>query len=279
MSFRTILVHAEDNPRCKLRLDVAIRVALDFGAELVGIYLVRTTELTPSVAALLPADVVERRLRETGDAQGQAETLFRQATSAAGLTTIDWRAPAGDPVGAAVAHARCADLAIIGQPDPDGSDVGFLEQFAQTVVLSSGRPTLIIPYVVPVTAPGQRVLVAWDGGREASRAVGDALPILARARHVTVLAIHSGTDDRIADAAATSRLAAYLHAHGIDARIDHSNIAEISVGESLLSRTSDLGIDLIVMGAYAHARLRDLILGGVTRTLLRSMTVPVLMSH
>jgi nucleotide-binding universal stress UspA family protein len=279
MSFKTILVHADDNPRCKLRLDVAIRVALDFGAELAGIYLVRTAELTPSVAMLLPAEVVEWRLRETGDAQVQAETLFRQATSAAGLTAIDWRAPAGDPVGAAVAHARCADLAIVGQPDPEGSDFGFLEQFAQTVVLSAGRPMLIIPYVAPVTAPGQRVLIAWDGGREAARAVGDALPILARARHVTVMAVHSGTDGRIADAAATSRLEAYLHAHGIDARIDHSNVADTSIGESLLSRTADLGIDLIVMGAYAHTRLRELILGGVTRTMLRSMAVPVLMSH
>ncbi len=83
----------------------------------------------------------------------------------------------------------------------------------------------------------------------------------------------------MSDEAATSRLADYLHSHGIDAKVDHSSVEDISVGEWLLSRSADLGIDLIVMGAYAHTRLRELILGGVTRTMLRSMTVPVLMSH
>jgi nucleotide-binding universal stress UspA family protein len=279
MSFNTILVHADDNPHCKQRLDAAIRIALDFSARLVGLYLVPTAELTPSVAAMFPGEVVARRLRETGEAQGRAETLFRQTTATAGLSAIDWRAPSGKPVVAAVAHARCADLAVIGQPDPDQPDFAFLEELAQTVALSAGRPTLIMPYVAPGTSLGQSVLVAWDGGREASRAVGDALPLLNRARRVTVVAIGSETEDRIADTAATSRLVDYLHSHGIDARINHSNVTDISVGEQLLSQAADLGIDLIVMGAYAHTRLRELILGGVTRTMLRSMTAPVLMSH
>jgi nucleotide-binding universal stress UspA family protein len=279
MSFNTILVHADDNPHCKQRLDAAIRIALDFSARLVGVYLVPAAELTPSVAAMFPGEVVARRLRETGEAQGRAETLFRQTTAAAGLSAIDWRAPSGKPVVAAVAHARCADMAVIGQPDPDQPDFAFLEELAQTVALSAGRPALIMPYVAPGTSLGQSVLVAWDGGREASRAVGDALPLLTRARLVTVVAIRSETEDRIADTAATSRLVDYLHSHGIDARVSHSNVTDISVGEQLLSQAADLGIDLIVMGAYAHTRLRELILGGVTRTMLRSMTAPVLMSH
>ena len=279
MSFKTILVHADDNPHCKQRLDAAIQLALDFSARLVGLYLVPAAELTPSVAAMFPAEVVARRLRETGEAQGRAETLFRQATAAAGLAAIDWRAPSGKPVVAAVAHARCADLAVMGQPDPDQPDFAFLEELAQTVALSAGRPALIMPYIAPGSSLGQSVLVAWDGGREASRAVGDALPLLTRARRVTVMAIHSETEDRIADTAATSRLVDYLHSHGIDARVNHSNVTDISVGEQLLSQAADLGIDLIVMGAYAHTRLRELILGGVTRTMLRSMTAPVLMSH
>jgi nucleotide-binding universal stress UspA family protein len=279
MSFATLVVHCDDRSRCRQRLDVATRFTRDFGARLVGLYAVPTAELTPSVAALLPANVVERHLRETGEAQHRAEAVFRQASAAAGLAAIEWRAPAGNPVDAAVAHARCADLAILGQPDPDDPDAGFIEELAQAVVLSAGRPSLIVPYIAPGNTVGQRVLVAWDGGREASRAVGDALPLLARATDVTVMAIHPGTEDRIADTQATARLTAYLHSHGIDARVDHSNIPDISVGEWLLSRTADLGIDLIVMGAYAHTRLRELVLGGVTRTMLRSMTVPVLMSH
>ena len=279
MALKTLLVHVNDKPQCKQQLNFAIRLALDFDARLVGIYLVPTHELTPSIAALLPNDVVARRLQETGVAQAQAETLFRQAAQVAGLTAIEWRAPSGDPVAAAVAHARCADLTVIGQPEADQPDFRFLEELAQTVALSAGRPTLFTPYAGLGRPPGQRVLVAWDGGREASRAVGDALPILARAKHVTVTAIHRDESDRIADEAATSRLADYLHSHGIDAKVDHSSIEDISVGEWLLSRSADLDIDLIVMGAYAHTRLRELVLGGVTRTMLRSMTVPVLMSH
>jgi len=205
--------------------------------------------------------------------------MFRQATAVAGLTAIDWRAPSGKPVVAAVAHARCADLAVIGQPDPDQPDFEFLEELAETVALSAGRPALIIPYVAPVASLGQRVLIAWDGGREASRAVADALPLLSRAKRVTVVVIDSEAEGRIADTAATSRLVDYLHSHGIDARVDHSNVTDISAGEQLLSQAADLGVDLIVMGAYAHTRLRELILGGVTRTMLRSMTAPVLMSH
>jgi len=279
MPLKTLLVHVNDKPQCRQQLAVAIRLALDFDARLVGIYLVPTIELTPSVAAMLPDDVVARRLEETGAAQAQAEKLFRQAAQVAGLTAIEWRAPSGDPVIAAVAHARCADLTVIGQPEADQPDFRFLEELAQTMALSAGRPTLITPYATPATSVGQRVLVAWDGGREASRAVGDALPILARAKQVTVMTIHREAGDRIADDAATSRLADYMHSHGIDVKVDHSSIEDISIGEWLLSRSADLGIDLIVMGAYAHTRLRELILGGVTRTMFRSMTVPVLMSH
>src|SRR6476659_6245542 len=113
MSLKTLLVHVNDKPQCKQQLDVAIRFALDFGARLVGIYLVPTVELTPSLAALLPDGVVARRLDETGALQAQAEKLFREAAQVAGLTAIEWRAPSGDPVSAAVAHARCADLTVI----------------------------------------------------------------------------------------------------------------------------------------------------------------------
>ena len=129
MSFKNIIFHSDDNPYCKQRLDAAIRASLNFSATLVGLYVVPAAGLTPFVAALFPADVVARRLRETGDAQGRAEGLSRKTTAAAGLTAIDWRAPLGKPIVAAVAHARCADLAVIGQPDPDQPDFAFLEDW------------------------------------------------------------------------------------------------------------------------------------------------------
>lgn len=277
--FKTILVHLDDSRRCHLRMGVAARLAANFRANLVGMYVVPTRELAPSLAALLPAQVVAQRLRETGAAQERAQTLFREAAVAAGVTATEWRAPAGSQIGTAVAHARCTDLAVMGQRDPADADFAFVEELTEAVVLSSGRPTLVVPYAVAPAVVGQNVLIAWDGGREASRAVGDALPILTKARQVTVMSVSTGTGERVIDPAATSRLAAYLNSHGVEARVDHSEVDDIGIGEWLLSRAADLSSDLLVMGAYAHTRLRDLVLGGVTRTMLASMTVPVFMSH
>jgi nucleotide-binding universal stress UspA family protein len=277
--FKTIIVHLDDSARSAQRLGVAIRLAVDFESALIGMYVLPAQDLSPTLALLLASDIVGGRLRELGEAQDRAETLFRKAASAAGLKTIEWRAPAGPPIDTAVAHARCADLTVLGQCDPTSPESFFMAELVHAIVLSAGRPALIVPYVGACVTVGQNVLVAWDGGREASRAVADAMPILAKARQVTVMAIHARAEESAADATSRSRLAAYLSSHGIDARIHHHDIADIGIGDFLLSQATDLGIDLIVMGAYAHPRFRELVLGGVTRTMLQSMTVPVLMSH
>jgi len=278
MTFKNILVHVDDGRTCGRRLALAARLATDFGAELVGAYLVPTRELAPSVAALLPADVVARRLHETGVAQQEAEARFREAATAAGVASIEWRAPAGPAVESAVAHARCTDLVVLGQGDVGDADFAFGQQLTEAVVLGAGRPAVVVPYAAAPATCGQRILVAWDGGREASRALGDALPLLARAQQVTVMSVHSsGTG--ATDHAATSRLSAYLRSHRIEIAVDHSVVDDMKVGEWLLSRAADLGSDLIVMGAYAHTRLREFVLGGVTRSMLEAMTVPVLMAH
>ena len=279
MTFKNILVHLDDSRRCHLRLGVATKLAADFGADLVGMYVVPTRELAPSVAALLPPEVVARRLQESGVAQQKAEALFRKAATAPGLKGVEWRAPAGSSVDVAVVHARSTDLVVLGQRDPGDADFAFLEELDEAVVLSAGRPALIVPYAAVPATIGQHVLIAWDGGREASRAVGDAMPLLVKAQQITVMSVHSGNNNRPPDEAATSRLAAYLRSHGIEAKVDHSTIDDIGIGEWLLSRAADLSVDLIVMGAYAHTRLRELVLGGVTRTMLGAMTAPVLMAH
>jgi nucleotide-binding universal stress UspA family protein len=279
MSFKTILVHLDDSEHRKSRLDAAIRLAVDFGAQLVGVYLVAGTDLPPSVAAMLPPKAVERRVRELADAQHEAEQLFRQAAAAADVRSVDWRAPAGPPIAAAVAHGRCTDLLVMGQSDPGDLTTLFAEELVTTTMLSSGRPSLIVPYTGCRPTLGENVLIAWDGGREASRAVADALPILERAKQVNVLTVRAESDGHTADGQAAARLTAYLRAHGVDIGVNRSDVPEIKVGEWLLSRAADLGSDLIVMGGYGHARLREFVLGGVTRTMLQAMTVPVLMSH
>jgi nucleotide-binding universal stress UspA family protein len=279
MAYKTILVHVDDTDRSKAQLDVAIRLALDHQAYLVGAYLVSTPEISPSVAALLPHEIAEMRVREAGAAQHRAEDTFRAATAAAGLSAIEWRAPAGDPLNAAVANGRCADLIVVGQRDARDPDGVFAQELVSITLLASGRPTLVVPYIGALRALGQRVLVAYDGGREATRAIADAMPILRSAKQVNVVTVNADGAMRQGSAQPGSHLALWLERQGVNAQIAPSDTTDISIGEWFLSRAADLGTDLIVMGGYGHTRLRELVLGGVTRTMLETMTVPVLMSH
>ena len=264
------------------RLDrVATDLARTFAANLVGVYLDDMLEITPSVAALLPNDVVADRLRSAASAQHAAEDLYRRAAAAASLTDIEWRAPAGAPIEAAVAHARCADLAVVSQPDLWEAGWSFTAHLAAAVLLESGRPVLFVPHVGASADVGTKILVAWDGGREASRAVADAIPLLTRARQVTVACLDPDAAARGADAAGRDRLTQYLRTHGVSAHVECDDLGEgdIVVGDWLLSRAADLSADLIVMGGYGRPQWRERVLGGATRALLQTMTVPVFMAH
>lgn len=280
MTYKTILVHLDSTGECGDRLAAGIRLAKAFSGTLVGTYLDNAPEITPSIAAFVPEDIIAARLSESAAEQKAAETVFRDTAAAAGLTAIEWRAPAGPPLDAAVAHGRCADLVVVGKPDSAAAEVSFAAQLVAAMLLETGRPLLVVP---PVGAQsiGSNVLVAWDGGREATRALADALPFLVRARRVTVLSVDPSASARGADALARERLAANLQRHGVTARFDHHDLGrvDIEVGEWLLSRAADISSDLLVMGGYGRSRLRERVLGGATRALLSAMTLPVLMAH
>lgn len=276
MSYRSMLVHVDNDESSTRRVDYAVALAQRFGAELVGIYLVPGTDLAPSTAAMLRPEVVERRLGQFGEAQHAAEKRFRSTAAGAGLD-VDWRAPAGAPLDAAVAHGRCTDLFIVGQRH--ASAPGFGDALISNVLLSSGRPTLVVPRSDAPATLGERVLIAWDGGREAARAIGDALPLLERAQRVDVIAVDDGGEPAVDDRLAGARLRAWLGRHGVAVDLVREPAHDIGVGERLIARAADLGSDLLVMGGYGHARMRELVLGGATRSVLRAMTVPVLMAH
>jgi nucleotide-binding universal stress UspA family protein len=288
MSYQTILFLIDRDSDFKGRLRVATDVARSFSAHLVGLYLVEMPEMLPSVAAALPSDIVERYVRAAHDTQRATAQAFRDAVESAGWNDVEWRAPSGPPIApyvrpidAAVAYGRCADLIVVEQPQTlDGGSL-VAERLVTTVLMETGRPLLVVPYVGAPETIGTHVLVAWDGGREAARAIADAIPLLRRARRVTVASVDPGASARGVDALGRERFAGYLQRHGIAAHIDYTNLGAdaIPVGEWLLSRVADIGADLIVMGGYGHARWREQVLGGVTRTLFSSMTVPVLMAH
>jgi nucleotide-binding universal stress UspA family protein len=279
MTYRTIFVHVDDTEPCARRLAVAARLARTYPAQLLGAYLVPTAAITPFASAVLPGETVERRLRESSDAQRAAEARFRAAAANAGVTSLVWHAPAGDPLKAAVLHARYADLAVIGQPHRDDPSESFSAELAKEVVMSCGRPVLFVPYVGEYPTLGQRVMIAWKDSRESARAVADALPLLKDAKKVFAVAITAEDDENLHDLLADAQVAAFLRRHQVDATVRRLAVPDINAGELLLSQAADFSADLIVMGAYSRPRVSAFVWGGVTQVMLASMTVPVLMSH
>jgi nucleotide-binding universal stress UspA family protein len=276
MSFKTILVHIDSGKRCSVRVDVAIRLAFQHDAHLVGLQALAPFEPPGYVMAEMGPAILEAQRQVAATEIARAETEFTRQTSDAGLRNVEWRNAVDDPVEAMTLHARYADLIVIGQSDP-ADHLHTPVDFPERLVLAAGRPVLILPAIGSFPSTGKRILVAWNPSREATRAVTDAIPLLRLADKVHVMAVNPRAGEHGAVAGADIGL--YLARHGVRVEVKTDHGAEIDVGNELLSRAADLDADLIVMGGYGHSRLKEWVLGGATRTILESMTVPVLMSH
>lgn len=277
MTLKDILVHLDDSKVSGDRLRTAIALAQDHGAHLIGVYVMALPELPAYVAAQMPAELIEAQYTALKEAAAAAKATFEEATAKAGLTAAEFRSGEGDTVDVVALHARYCDLAVVGQKDPDG---GTALDMPDRLILSVGRPVLVVPYVGASTVSGVKAMVAWDGSRLAARAVNDALPILAKASDVAVMAVNPGDAENGHGDVPSADICTHLARHGVKAEAQHvQSDGTVSPGDMLLSRVADEGVGLIVMGAYGHARWRELVLGGVTHHLLEHMTVPVLMSH
>lgn len=276
MPYKTILVHVDNGKRSAVRLDIACRLAKLSDAHLIGLHALTVVRL-PSYAMVEGGVQVrefhERMLRESAVA---AEALFKQAVKAAGIEKVEWRKSRRDAVESVPIHGRYADVLVIGQPNETDSS-GVEPDFAERLLLAAGRPALVIPYAGDFPTVGTRVLVAWNASREATRALTDAIPILREAKQVDVIAFNP--KDAPHGEVPGADIGLYLARHGIKVSVSQQTAEDVDVGNQLLSRAADLDSDLIVMGAYGQPRMKELILGGATRTILKSMTVPVLMSH
>lgn len=276
MPLKDLLVHVGNDPACPTRVDVAITLAAAHDAHLTGIHVLVWPLIPPYIASQLPPEAHEIQGRQLRDAASRARAMFEERARLGGVRH-EWRSVEGDLIETMTLHARYSDLAVVGQGiDSDDYERG-LPTLAAELALSVGRPVLVVPRYGTFTTVGERVLVAWNGSREATRAVNDAIPILQRAGKATVLTIDSEGEHRHRVPGADVSL--HLARHGITVEAASTPATSISVGDALLSYAADLVADLIVMGAYGHSRLRERVLGGVTRHLLQSMTVPVLMSH
>ena len=276
MGLKDLLVHVDNDPACSARVDVAAVLAARHEAHLTGLHPMEWPRLPGYVEIELPATFLDEQRRQLEGLARQAETRFRETTRRRGIQG-EWRVDTGDIIGITKLHARYADLTIVGQGIDLKDAPHDLRFLPQELALGVGRPVLVVPRYGTFDTVGERVLVAWNGSREATRAVHDALPILKLATNVTVLSIdpERDTGERLPSA----DIALHLARHGVAAEGMSTLGLDISVGDLLLSRAFDLSADLIVMGAYGHSRVREMVLGGATRHILQHMTVPVLMSH
>lgn len=207
-----------------------------------------------------------------------AQAHFARACAAAGSTDLPWQETPDDPVRAYARLAWAADLLVLNQHDPKAeTPAGVPADFVASVLVTTGRPGLVLPYIDFAPRIGQTVLVAWKATRESARALSAALPLLQRAHQVHVVA---WDEAEAAEADATAAAMQFLRRHGVAATAHpQGGQPPHELGETLLSLAADLQADLLVMGCYGHGRAREWALGGVTRTVLRSMTLPVLMVH
>jgi nucleotide-binding universal stress UspA family protein len=283
---RSVLALVSDSPRSAAVLGLAQRLAASQGAQLRALHAVAPSAsgayLTPEASAL----AFQLRSEVDGQRSARAAELVAQVGAAIPFESLLSESPQE-----VLQRARSCDLLVTGQPDPatpDGTAPGLVSR----LLVAGGCPLLFVPYAVdtPLERCGSRVLVAWSDSRESARALRDALPLLRAAKHVE-LARFAGHDE--AGPEPLERARDYLALHGVQAQTQvlHGRESSLSerlaanwtpdapVAEALLSHAADIDADLIVMGGYGHARLWELVLGGVTRTMLQAMTVPVLMSH
>lgn len=279
MSLKNILVHVDISEHCKQRLDVATSLARSFGAHLSGIYVIPEA-LTPAVMApeYFPADFIAKQEEVERERAREARAFFDKYIAETGIPA-EWRASGGVRARVIATNARYSDLTILSQAE-HSSQVGVeAMELPADVALSAGRPIIVVPYIGAPRTLGSHVLIAWNASREATRAVNDAMPLLQRAKKVTVLAVDPKRGIEAHGEIPSADIALHLARHGVNAEAAQTVSSELDVGDVILSRAFDLGADLIVIGAYGHSRLREFMLGGVTRHLLQHMTVPILMSH
>ena len=280
MPCESLLVFLDDQPDCAARTRTALELARRLDCHLLGLAptgLLELPAISGSAAAL--AEFAATAWDALRDQAERVAERFRHDCRDAGLSAFEAVVDAADKARSLVRHAHCSDLTLLTQANPSAPGHRAERERVETVVLHSARPTLILPHARRFEPIGGRVLIAWDDSREAARAVSDALPLLRGAEEVRLASWgEADGSDPYALQAQLDRVQRWLARHGVDARVQLEG-ETAAIAEALLARAADWGSDLIVMGAYGHARWTERMLGGATRGLLRSMTVPVLMSH
>jgi nucleotide-binding universal stress UspA family protein len=277
MVYKTILVHCDASRGTAGRLGIAVDLADRFAGHVVGLH-VRQAFQAPAFTDAGPAmDSLYRTYETTMRAEeAMATAAFRDAVGNQGISS-EWRVADGYVDEILAAEARVTDLVIVGQAEPDSPPTATPDDLAEDIAMAAECPVLIVPYIGAAKPPGKTVMLCWNDSREAKHAAVGALPLLAAADKVIVLLIDPrasrGREEPGAD------VAVWLARHGVKVTVQRDSAADSDVGGVILSRAADHDVDLIVMGIYGHSRMRERVLGGASRTLLASMTAPLLVAH
>lgn len=277
--YRRISVHLDHGFDCKRRTELALSQAKRHHAELVGIY----ASAAPPQYYYGESVLMSRTLNVMKELQAQnrgaVQNAFLEAAALADVPAVV-RAGESSPSASVARYARTSDLVIVSQFNRDDVEAAHETEFVEQMLLTAGRPVMVLPSSGHFPVVGERVLLCWDGSREAARALTDAAPALRQATHLVVLTMDEGGASDKGETIPFEDLASYCIAHGMPTPDHvHRDIKGVGVGSTILNAAADHSADLIVMGAYGHSKFREWAMGGATASILKSMTVPIMFSH
>ncbi|HEY8102633.1 MAG TPA: universal stress protein [Burkholderiaceae bacterium] len=279
MSYKTILVHVDRSKHAPARIKLAAEIALAENAHLIGAAMTGISRFIYQDSGIdISQTVVAAQIDALNESANHALAEFDSIAKQLGVLSYEKRLVNDEPAGGLALQARYSDLVVVSQTDLDEPGSSLESDLPEYVMLNSARPVLILPYAGQYSHVGKNILVGWDGSMEATRAITNAIPLLKRAKNVTVALFNASSQIDVHGEQPGSDIALFLARHNIKVEVVQRNTSN-DIGNAILTTAADLQSDLIVMGGYGHTRFREVILGGVTLTILNSMTVPVLMSH
>ena len=280
MSYKTILVHVDDASNLTPRIELACRIAMQEDAHLVGAATTGVSQFIYQSAAVdLRGDYITGYIESLRQRAAAGLKHFDTITRQVGVMSVEQRLIDDENAGGISLHARYSDLVVLGQIDSAEPSAFVASDFPEFVILHSGCPVLVVPYAGKIDNFGETVLIAWDSSIQAKRAMHDAIPLLQRAAQVEIAVFNPAEQADRHGAQPDADAALFLARHGIKVNVRERIVPHEEIGTALLSHVADIGAGMLVMGCFGHSRLREILLDGVSRTILSSMTVPVFMSH
>jgi nucleotide-binding universal stress UspA family protein len=276
MHFKTIVAILQSERDADRILDCALPLAKQFGSHLIGVHAEAMPVPYTSATGFPDTEFLQVSAELNKERAGKLQAIFMERVGSSGMS-FEWRSLetfSGDSALSALSSVRAADLVVAGQGDEgadSGADIGGL-------VYDAGRPVLVVPHSGPMVTSFKRILVAWNGSREAARAAFDALPFIIDAEQTEILVIDP-PDDLDGEARAGSAIAASLSRHGATVSVAAVKSEGASMEDVIQNRLTETGADMLVLGAYSHSWLRRLIFGGVTNSVLRAGAVAAFLSR